>query len=205
MRKTVVLAIVLMAVIALILHLANSRHAPQSLDQPSPVQTTHQDPPRPSHPATSAVSPSEASPSDAPPPLELNLDDILRSNQPETIKADQLIQLAVQSQDEAQEDAVRHLVNLLDDEHYVSAQLLYTNAHTHPEVLSILMQDLLNRPESVKLPVALAIAQVDLHPQHEQAISLLRLHIDQDHGSNWLEWEQAVQSKLSGAEPTREP
>lgn len=205
MRKTVVLAIVFLAVIALIVHLENSRQAPQPSDQPGPTQTAHQDPPRPAHHTPSAVSPGEASLSDAPPPLKLDLDDILRSHQPETIKADQLIQLAVQSQNGAQEDAARHLVNLLDDDHYGSAQVLYTNAQVDPEVLSILMQDLLNRPESVKLPVALAIAQIDPHPQREQALSLLRLHMDQDHGSNWLEWEQAVQLKLSGAESNSEP
>lgn len=130
-------------------------------------------------------------------PRELNLDTVLASSQSETAKASELIELLGQTEREAQEDVARHLINLLDDDHFRSAEAVYTNASANPEVLNIFMHDLLNRPESVKLPVALAIAQVDTHPKKTEAMDILRLYFDQDYGTNWFEWQTAIEQKLA--------
>jgi hypothetical protein len=172
---------------------STTNNAPAQVDPKKVVVTKAATAPSAADSATPAIS------------AEMSVDDILRLDQPETIKAEHLLRLLGLTKGAAQEEVAQHLVNLLDDDHYASAESFYTNAETNPEVLGILMHDLLNRPESVKLPVALAVARVDNHPQREPALELLRLHIDHDHGTNWLEWQSAVEARLAAGSMENSP
>ena len=63
-------------------------------------------------------------------------------------------------------------------------------------VLSVLMTDTLKRAPSVKLPALLQLARVEGHPLQDEARDLLRGYLGRDHGTNWVKWEESVQSRL---------
>jgi hypothetical protein len=63
-------------------------------------------------------------------------------------------------------------------------------------VLSVLMTDTLKRAPAVKLPALLQLARMDYHPLQSEARDLLRGYLGRDHGTNWVKWEEAMQSWL---------
>ena len=158
--------------------------------EPAPRITTARPWPRAeSAPAVAASEPAPAL------PWAERRDAVLTSSSAITEKAEQLLELLPRLDAADQEEAARHTVNLLSDEHFPAAGAFLTNAAAPEAVQNIFMADLLNRPEKVKLPFWLAIARTPEHPRAAEALKLLSLHFTEDHGSNWPAWEEAVQAK----------
>ena len=65
-----------------------------------------------------------------------------------------------------------------------------------PEVSGVLMNDLLNRNNALKLPMLLAIARNDAHPLKDQALDLLGLLTQEDNGTNWDQWSTTIDTWL---------
>lgn len=124
-------------------------------------------------------------------------DDILRSSASSAEKAERFLSLLPTLADEEQQEAAKHAINLLDDDHFLSAATYLTNAGVLTNAQSIFMADLLNRPEKVKLPLCLAVARIDGHPHATQAKDLLTLYLPEDFGTNWPAWEAAVETRLT--------
>lgn len=152
--------------------------------------------------AGTAVSPSKGPPApDAvldpgPADWEQKLDDILLSNDGEDAKADRILALIPTAPPEAQAELSQHLVNMVRDDHYDGAAALLTNAATSSAVSSVLMNDLLNRNNSLKLPMLLAVARQDNHPLNDQAREMLELLIQEDDGTNWDQWSTSINTWL---------
>ena len=53
-----------------------------------------------------------------------------------------------------------------------------------------------NRANSLKLPLVLAVARTENHPLAEEAKDLLELYIEEDHGTDWAKWEDAMHKWL---------
>jgi hypothetical protein len=60
----------------------------------------------------------------------------------------------------------------------------------------VLVSDLMNREDQVKLPALLEIAKIPNHPYHDEAMTDLQIFLDQDNGNNWSKWDGAVREYL---------
>ena len=58
------------------------------------------------------------------------------------------------------------------------------------------MSDLANRTNTIKLSMYLQVARTADHPNAEEAKTLLELYLEHDYGTNWVEWEKAVEAWL---------
>jgi hypothetical protein len=127
---------------------------------------------------------------------EQQLDDILLGDDDDNGKADKILALIPRAPPDAQQELAQHLVNMVQDDHYDGAAGMLTNAATPPEVSGVLMNDLLNRSNSLKLPMLLAIARNSAHPLKDQALDLLGLLTQEDNGTNWDQWSTTIDNWL---------
>jgi len=98
--------------------------------------------------------------------------------------------------EEAQVELSQHLINLVQDDNYDGAAQLLTNSTTPSAVASVLMNDLLNRNNNLKLPMLLDIARNEYHPLKGEAKEMLELFLQEDNGTNWTQWDTSVQTWL---------
>jgi hypothetical protein len=127
---------------------------------------------------------------------EQKLDDILLSDSDSNAKADQILALIPTAPPDAQVELSQHLVNMVSDDHYDGAAGLLTNATTPSAVSTVLMNDLLNRGNTLKLPMLLDVAENNDHPLKDQARDMLELLIQEDDGSNWDQWSTSINTWL---------
>jgi hypothetical protein len=137
-----------------------------------------------------------------PPPPEENmqweqqLDDVLLADTDANTKADRILALIPTAPTNAQVELSQHLVNMVQDDHYDGAAQMLTNPATPTDVSTVLMNDLLNRNNTLKLPMLLAVARDDDHPLKDQAREMLELLIQQDDGTNWDQWGASINTWL---------
>ena len=129
-------------------------------------------------------------------PWDQRLDDILLRGGEANDKADAITKLMTVAPAEAQVELAQHLINMAQDDHYDGAAELLTNATTPAAVATVLMNDLLNRRNTLKLPMLLAIARNDEHPLKDQARDMLELFLQADYSTNWDQWASAVDAWL---------
>lgn len=125
------------------------------------------------------------------PPANTNwedaVDDIVGSDDPDTNKVARLFALFTNLPPDGQEEVVQHLSNLVEDENYAQLGALLTNASLPQGVLDELMSDVLNRPNALKLPMLLDVAQDPNNPEHDEAKDLLELYLGDDPSTNsWI-------------------
>jgi len=128
--------------------------------------------------------------------LDKQLDDVLLSDADPNTKADKILAMIPSAPTNAQVELSQHLVNLVQDDHYDGAAQLLTNAATPSAVSTVLMNDLLNRNNTLKLPMLLAVARDDDHPLKDQAREMLELLIQEDNGTNWNQWSDSINTWL---------
>jgi hypothetical protein len=132
---------------------------------------------------------------------EQRLDDILLSTDEVNAKADHILELIPTAPPDAQVELTQHLVNMVQDDHYDGAAGLLTNAATPAAVSTVLMNDLLNRNNGLKLPMLLAVARDSDHPLKDQAHDMLELLTQQDNGTNWDQWQTSIDTWLQNNPP----
>ena len=130
------------------------------------------------------------------PDWEQKLDDILLGDDDENGKADKILALIPNAPTDAQQELAQHLVNMVQDDHYDGTAALLTNSATPADVSNVLMNDLLNRNNNLKLPMLLAIARNPNHPLKDQALDLLGLLTQDDDGTNWDQWSSDIDTWL---------
>jgi hypothetical protein len=111
-------------------------------------------------------------------------------------KSDAILKLMTVAPEDAQVELAQHLINMTQDDHYDGVAALLTNATTQTGVATVLMNDLLNRRNNLKLPMLLAIARDDDHPLKDQARDMLELFLQADYSTNWDQWQSAVDGWL---------
>lgn len=137
-------------------------------------------------------------------PWQRELDEVLTTEGEPEQKADRLLKLLPNLKEEAQVEISQHLVNFVMDDHYLPLGNILTNASTSEAVASVLMTDLLNRNDNLKLPILLSLARNENHPKHTDAKDLLELYLQENHGDDWAQWESSVTNWLAqnAPEPT---
>lgn len=101
-------------------------------------------------------------------------------------------------------EAAHHISNLLPDDAYGDWVGYLTNSTVAPEARNVIYADLMLRPNSVKLPLLLQLAQSSASPKSMEATQALRSILREDFGANWPAWEQRIQAWLkANPDPTR--
>ena len=138
---------------------------------------------------------------------EQRLDDILGANDEEVQKATKLLEMFPLLAEDGQIEVAQHLSNLLPDDRYAALGQSLTNAATPDGVLEVLMTDVLNRGNALKLPTLLQVARTPNHPKAEEARDVLEVFVDENYGTDWSKWEKAIQDwiKANPDEPAEEP
>lgn len=168
----------------------------------APIAMTSSAPPAALHPNARAARASRPRPVVETPAPEVNqeweqqLDDVLLADTDANTKADRILALIPTAPTNAQVELSQHLVNMVQDDHYDGAAQLLTNPATPPDVSTVLMNDLLNRNNTLKLPMLLAVARDDNHPLKDQAREMLELLLQQDDGTNWDQWGDSINTWL---------
>jgi hypothetical protein len=127
---------------------------------------------------------------------EDHIDEILGSEVEDPIKARQMLQLFPRFPEDGQVEVAQHLSNLTADEDYAGLAQYATNTSLPESVLEVLLDDALNRPNSVKLPLLLEIARNDQHAKATDARELLELFLEEDYGQDWARWQAKMQEWL---------
>jgi hypothetical protein len=124
------------------------------------------------------------------------LDAVILGPEDENKKADKIIALMKTAPPEVQVEYSQHLINFVQDDNYGGAAGILTNATTPSGVSTVLMNDLLNRNNNLKLPMLLAVARTDDHPLKNDAKEMIELFVQEDHGTNWEDWSGAIDKWL---------
>ena len=218
MRKSV-LALVGVAVVIVIIGFVISRRSgsnpasdePASTNNPGPLSRvdTNKSPIRPSHPKpapytnTSPIFP-RTNPATITPinanlttNWEERLDAILiAQDKSDPDKAKELIAMFPNLSAEAQEEIAHHISNLTPDENYAPLGQFLTNSALPEAVLDVFTEDVLNRPNSIKLPLLLDLARDPNHPKATEAKDILELFLEEDYGNNWTQWQAKLDQWL---------
>ena len=130
------------------------------------------------------------------PAWEDKVDDILGSAESDPDKAKQMLEMFPQLPADGQEEVARHLSNLVSDEDYGALRAYLTNASLPAAVLDILLGDVLNRPNSLKLPALLEVARTPQHPKAGEAKDFLELFLEEDYANDWDKWQAKMEEWL---------
>ncbi len=131
-------------------------------------------------------------------PWETQLDEILAKDLAESAKVRELFVLLAKSPPDAADRIIDELLRLVPDRDY-QAEIVprLINPQTNGRVLSLLFADLMDRPESVHLPVLLAIARLSDHPFSDPARENLQHAVGHDYEGDWVSWDAAVRRRLA--------
>jgi hypothetical protein len=172
---------------------APSETPPRTATPPRPT------PPRPLLPAAQAP-PTATVPQPPPaatiPDWEERIDAVLTAEEDEGKKAKRLLAIFPNLPEDGQVEAAQHISNLLPDEEYAPLAQALTNAALSEAVLDVLMTDVLNRPNPLKLETLLDVARTPNHPKAEEALDVLEVFVDENYGQDWAAWKAAVEKWL---------
>ena len=216
MRKSV-LAVVGIAVAIIIVGFiikqqkGSNPSGPESISDtnpPGPIakKEVHKQPEPPNYPSRTNLLPGRTNVTPrrivTPPPntnfmtnWEEKLDTILTSDKPDPDKAKEMIEMFPKLSPEAQEEIAHHISNLTPDENYSLGQFL-TNSALPEAVLDVFTEDVLNRPNSIKLPLLLDVAKDPDHPKAGEAKDILELFLENDYGTDWTAWQASLDKWL---------
>jgi hypothetical protein len=170
--------------------------AAEPAPEPAPTPVVPRVQARPTPPPVQEVA-ADPAPADTSTNWEQNLETILLSDDDDNTKADRILALIPTAPADAQAELAQHLVNMVQDDHYADTAGLLTNSATPSAVSTVLMNDLLNRNNNLKLPTLLDIARSDDHPLKDQAREMLELLLQENHGSNWDDWSTSINTFLT--------
>jgi hypothetical protein len=131
-----------------------------------------------------------------PAPWEQQVDQILSSSGDTAQKAKQFVALISQLPAEGQVEAAEHAANLVSDDQYSDLAKILVDPKTPEAVTDVLLADLLDRPNTLKLPLLLQVARTANHPGQMEAHEDLVFYLDEDFGSDWPTWEQKLTAYL---------
>lgn len=160
---------------------------------PRPVQPTHGPifaRPTNDNPVVPKVAPGQMADWDE------KVSDVLGAEGDEKDKAKKLVEIFPNLPPEGQEEVAHHLSNLVADEDYAPLSNFATNSALPEAVLDVFVEDVFNRPNAIKLPVLLDIAQDPQHPRASEAKDVLELFLEEDFGSDWTKWHAKMEKWL---------
>lgn len=140
---------------------------------------------------------------------EQRIDDVLTGQEDETLKARKLLAVFDRLPEDGQVEAAQHISNLLPDEEYAELAKHLKDPKTPDAVLEVLMTDVLNRPNQLKLDALFDVARTPNHPKAGEALDVLEVFLDDvdwDAVKSTGNWEivRAEKDKWLKANPDQE-
>jgi hypothetical protein len=105
----------------------------------------------------------------------------------------------------AQGVLAKHLTNLASDEDFASLIPPLFNRSLHSEFHRIIANDLLNRPDELKLPTLRDLIFTPWHPMREFAHEILVKLTLEDGEMDWGKWEEIIKNSLTKTASPPEP
>jgi hypothetical protein len=127
---------------------------------------------------------------------EDKVDEILGAEGEPEAKAKQMLGMFPSLPEEGQVEVAKHLSNLTPDEDYAPLAQLLADPKLPEEVLDTLMSDVLNRPNTLKLPALMEVARAAQHPKAADAKEVLVFFLEGDYGDDWPKWQEKIQEWL---------
>ncbi len=127
----------------------------------------------------------------------VQLGSVLASSNSTTNQAVSLLAMFPNLPPEGQLQAAQHTSRLLPGEYFGALGIYLTNSATTPAVRRAIFADLLTRPNSIKLPWLIEVAQANIEGESSEAMLLLQSHLRQDYGANWNAWRESAALWLS--------
>jgi hypothetical protein len=121
------------------------------------------------------------------------METILGSNMSAQQKLQSLKELFSRLHEAEAEPAVQELTARVTDEGYAFLKPLTVDPTLPEPVRDEFMVDLMNRPNSVKIPLFLEVARNPDHPDRESAFDTLEAFTGLKHGADWNSWEKGIQ------------
>lgn len=109
---------------------------------------------------------------------EQRIDDVLTGQEDEALKAKKLLDVFDRLPEDGQVEAAQHISNLLPDEQYAELAKRLKDPKTPEAVLEVLMTDVLNRPNQLKLDTLFDVARTTGHPKATEALDVLEVFLD---------------------------
>lgn len=98
---------------------------------------------------------------------------------------------------DGQMETAQQIVKLQTDDDYTVAESLYFSPTAPEPVKRLVFEDLMNRPNALKLPILVRTVGQTGHPLHAEALDNLQLFVGRDVGDDPLLWQSAVEAKLA--------
>ena len=127
---------------------------------------------------------------------EDKVDEILTSDGEDADKIKKMLAMFPRLPEDGQVEVAQHLSNLLPDENYAPLGEYLKDSKLPEAVLDVLLADLLNRPNSVKLPMLVEVARDPQHAKATESKDLLELFLEEDYGTDWTKWQAKAEEWL---------
>ena len=124
---------------------------------------------------------------------KLKMERILGSNASAQQKIQDLREMLSKLEEADAEAAVQDLTARVKDEGFSFLKPLVVDPTLPEPVRDEFMVDLMNRPNSIKIPLFLEIARNPDHPDHESAFDTLEAFTGLKYGADWNGWETGIQ------------
>lgn len=182
---------------------------PVSIAETKPEATHTSSPPETLEPLVSGVNEREDPSAARPPQLvvtsgvllwEKQIADVANAQRSPADKARAIFAMLPTLPAEALETATRESIERVSNVNYAAVALpILINPQTNGRVLSVLFEDLLDRPQAIALPALLDVAQNEKHPFAQPAKEDLELLLQTNHGRDWSKWLAAIQQQVLAA------
>jgi hypothetical protein len=127
---------------------------------------------------------------------EDRVDRILADDSEVGEKAKKMLEQFPHFPEAGQVETAQHISNLLADEDYSKFGSYLTNSLTPVSVQDVILADVLNRPNAIKLPLLLDTARNPDNAKAAEAKDLLELYLEDDYGADWNKWQQEMEKWL---------
>jgi len=175
----------------------NDKEAAPSSALPQPTYSSDLGQPAPSASFPQGASPAEGSAMPSVADWEQNLDDILTKDADSNTVVRDLVSAMPNLPPEGREEFISHAVNLCEDGQFSLIGRVYLDPSTSKEVADIIFNDLLNRPDEIKLPLLAKSVQSAGHPMNAESKEILEMYFDLEPGAVPPGgWEQAVRAYI---------
>ena len=154
------------------------RPGPIEIEPPVPRPSARPAMTIPTTPAAVPVIPVATDPNAMIADWEQKIDDVLTGQDDEASKAKRLLEIFDRLPEDGQVEAAQHISNLLADEQYAEIAKRLVDPKTPEGVLEVLMTDVLNRPNQLKLDALFDVARTPNHPKAEEARDVLEVFLD---------------------------
>lgn len=133
-------------------------------------------------------------------PMEVwdkQIDAILESKGTDAEIADKLLALYPQLPTNSQADLFLEITPRVSNQDYSKLSTIVTNATTPEDVIDELLNDLIDRPDKLRMPVLLDLARTKDNPKSEDAHDLLEVILGEDYGEDWNTWSKKISEWIS--------